>query len=237
MTATTTSNPATHAPVPHFTAPAHREHELDRGTLVAVDRAGTGDLAEARLLLPLVPGPAAAHATEVDVAAEALREALEEAAGALAVVRAEARPDRIVVSARSFTGDLAEVCARIGACLGSEGPGSEDRGAGGTGSPGPGPGGLFGAERVDRARAAVAARLSAAERHPTVVARAGFLAAVYGSHAYGSTATAARLPGVTGEALAALLAGAPVTARRAVVVGRGPAGGLLDAARPPRPAP
>ncbi|MFE2146528.1 hypothetical protein ACFXA3_33190, partial [Streptomyces sp. NPDC059456] len=180
MTAMTTSNPDTHAPVPHFTAPAHRRHELDRGTLVAVDRAGTGDLAEARLLLPLVPGPAAAHATEVDVAAEVLREALEEAAGALAVVRAEARPDRIVVSARSFTADLAEVCARIGACLGPGDPGAEDRGAGDAGSHGPGPGGLFGAERLDRARAAVAARLSAAERHPTVVARAGFLAAVYG---------------------------------------------------------
>ncbi|WP_331735043.1 insulinase family protein (plasmid) [Streptomyces sp. NBC_00597] len=218
---------ATTIPVPHFTAPAHRQHDLDRGTLVAVDRAGTGDLAEARLLLPLVPGPAAAHATEVDVAAEALREALEEAAGALAVVRAEARPDRIVVSARSFTGDLAEVCARIGACLGPEGPGPAD----------PGAVGPFGAERVDRARAAVAARLSAAERHPTVVARAGFLAAVYGGHAYGHTATAARLPGVTGEALRAFLAGAPVAARRAVVVGRGPAGALLDAARALLPAP
>ncbi|MFD7833911.1 M16 family metallopeptidase [Streptomyces sp. NPDC059761] len=226
---TTPTTPTT--PAPHFTAPAHRRLELDRGTLVAVDRAGTGDLAEARLLLPLVPGPAAAHATEVDVAAEALREALEEAAGALAVVRAEARPDRIVVSARSFTGDLAEVCARIGAALAPEYPEYPEE------SEGPAPGGLFGAERVDRARSAVAARLSAAERHPTVVARAGFLSAVYGTHAYGHTATAARLPGVTGRALAALLAGAPVPARRAVVVGRGPAGELLDAARPLLPAP
>ncbi|MGW8777236.1 M16 family metallopeptidase [Streptomyces sp. NPDC055796] len=230
MTTATTTPATPTTPAPHFTAPAHRQLELDRGTLVAVDRAGTGDLAEARLLLPLVPGPAAAHATEVDVAAEALREALEEAAGALAVVRAEARPDRIVVSARCFTGDLAQVCARIGAALGPESlEGSE-------GPEGPAPGALFGSGRVDRARAAVAARLSAAERHPTVVARGGFLRAVYGTHAYGHTATAARLPGVTGRALAALLAGSPAAARRAVVVGRGPVGGLLDAARPLLPA-
>lgn len=210
------------APVaePRFTAPAYRTETLDRGALIAIDRTGTGDLAEARLLLPLVPDTgerAHLHATEVEVAAEALRDALEAAAGALAVVRAEARGDRVIVSARTFTDDLADVCARIGDCLGSDAP--------------------FGAERVRRAAARVSARLAKADGHAPVVARAGFLAAVYGDHPFGRAACAAEVPEVTGERLAGLLASAPAAARRAVAVGRGPAAALLTAAEGLLPAP
>ncbi|MFF3216060.1 M16 family metallopeptidase [Streptomyces sp. NPDC002886] len=198
---------------PRFTAPAYRTTALDRGAVIGIDRTGTGDLAEARLLLPLVPGTgegAHLHATEVEVAAEALRDALESAAGSLAVVRAEARGDRVVVSARTFTDDFADVCARIGDCLGSDA--------------------LFDEGRVRQAAARVSARLAKASGHAPLVARARFLAAVYGAHPFGRTASAAEAHEVTGERLAGLLASAPAAARRAVAVGREPAAALLTAA-------
>ncbi|WP_328972381.1 M16 family metallopeptidase [Streptomyces sp. NBC_00239] len=214
----TTSAPAGPLPVPspHFTPPAVRESVLEGGTLVGIDRAGAGDLAEARLVVPLTPaGPA--HATEVDVAADVLKGVLGEAVGRLAVVRAEARPDRLVVSVRAFAGDLAEVCTSVGAAL--EAPD------------------LFGDERVARAAGTVRDRAAATAALPAVVARTGFLSAVYGTHPYGRTATAADAGEVTGERLAALLGSAPASARRGVVVGRGPVEELLAAAAPllPRP--
>ncbi|MEV3928793.1 insulinase family protein [Streptomyces sp. NPDC049944] len=195
-------------PEPHFAPPEHLDEAGPRGTAVAVARPGTGGLAEARLLLPLAPAPSA-HTTRTKVAAEVVGAALEEAAGALAVIRTEARGDRLVIALRTFRDDLAEVCGRVADTL------AQDR--------------LFAPERVGRAAARVAGGLAAG--HPAVVARNGFLAAVHGDHPYGRPATAAETAAATGPELAALLVGAPVAARRAVVVGPGPAGALLaDAA-------
>ncbi|WP_299534925.1 pitrilysin family protein [uncultured Streptomyces sp.] len=193
-------------PEPHFVPPEHLDTAGPRGTAVAVARPGAGGLAEARLLLPLAPAPAA-HTTRTKIAAEVVGAALEEAVGALAVVRTEVRGDRLVIALRTFRDDLADVCGRVAATVAADG--------------------TFTPERVGRAAARVAEGLTAAAGHPAVVARNGFLAAVYGDHPYGRPATAAEAAAVTGPEASALLAGAPAAGRRAVVVGPGPADALL----------
>ncbi|MFD5820432.1 M16 family metallopeptidase [Streptomyces sp. NPDC127038] len=192
------------AAVPRFTAPAHSEQTTGRGTAVAVQRAGTGHLTEARLLFPLAPTPGA-HQSRVEVMAEALRDALTEAAADLATVRVEARGDRAVVAVRTFADDFAATRARIRDCL-DEGRPHETR-------------------RVREAAGRVAARLAAAETAPAFLARSGFLAAAYGPHPYGRAASATAAGAV--DATATLLHSAPPARRRSVVVGPGPAGELL----------
>ncbi|MGW2569662.1 M16 family metallopeptidase [Streptomyces sp. NPDC001537] len=233
MTAPVTPRPAPAqpAPAPRFAAPVPREQVTGRGTAVAVRRAGTGELTEARLLFPLtpVPGP---HQTRVEVTAEALRDALTEAAADLATVRVEARSDRAVVAVRTFADDFAATCARIRDCLDA--------------------GRAHEARRVREAADRVARRLTAAEPAPTLLARTGFLAAVYGPHPYGGAATAAQAADVTGPHTAALLHSAGPARRHSVTVGPSPveellaqAAGLLPRASgapgqeadPPAPAP
>ncbi|MGA5417917.1 M16 family metallopeptidase [Streptomyces pseudogriseolus] len=234
--------PTAHAepvPTPRFTAPAHSERTTGRGTAVAVRRAGTGGLTEARLLFPLVPAPGP-HQARVEVTAEALRDALTEAASGLATVRVEARGDRAVIAVRTFADDFTAARARIRDCLDSGLPHE--------------------ARRVREAAGRVARRLAAAEPAPAFLARAGFLAAVYGPHPYGRAATAAGTADVAGPHTAALLHGAVPARRRSVVVGPDPVEELLaqadallprtggaprdgagpaagDAPRPPAPAP
>ncbi|MGN5376776.1 hypothetical protein ACQ4WX_01720 [Streptomyces lasalocidi] len=108
--------PAQPEPVPGFAAPTYRERATRHGTAVAVRRVGTGELTEGRLLFPLSspPGP---HQTRVEVTAEALRDALTEAAADLATVRVEARSDRAVIAVRTFADDFAATCTRIRDCL------------------------------------------------------------------------------------------------------------------------
>ncbi|MFE4695542.1 M16 family metallopeptidase [Streptomyces sp. NPDC056738] len=222
------------AAVSRFRAPAHSEQVTGRGTAVAVQRAGTGQLAEARLLFPLAPEPGA-HQSRVEVMAEALRDALTEAAADLATVRVEARGDRAVVAVRTFADDVAATRARIRDCLD-------------TGRP-------HQARRVREAAGRVARRLAAAEAVPAYLARSHFLAAVFGPHPYGRAATAADAAGVDGAQTAALLHSTPAARRHSVLVGPDPAGELLaqaaallprtttaphdqaDAPRPPAPAP
>ncbi|MEV6019586.1 MULTISPECIES: insulinase family protein [unclassified Streptomyces] len=194
------------AAVPRFCAPAHSEQSTGRGTAVAVQRAGTGQLTEARLLFPLTPAPGA-HQSRVEVMAEALRDALTEAAADLATVRVEARGDRAVVAVRTFADDFAATRARIRDCL-DEGRPHE-------------------AARVREAAGRVARRLAAAEAAPAFLARSGFLAAAYGPHPYGRAASATTANAVDAADTAALLHGTPAARRRSVVVGPGPAGELL----------
>ncbi|MEU0600916.1 insulinase family protein [Streptomyces sp. NPDC006393] len=208
--------PAPPAAAPGFTAPPHREHVSGRGTAVAVRRPGTGELTEARLLFPLAPAPGP-HQARVEVTAEALRDALTEAAADLATVRVEARSDRAVIAVRTFAGDFAATCARIRDCLDAGRPHE--------------------ARRVREAAERVARRLAAAEPAPALLARTGFLAAVYGPHPYGRAATAAQTAGVDGPDTAALLHSAGPARRRSVTVGPNPvdellaqAAGLLPAA-------
>ncbi|MGW2651477.1 M16 family metallopeptidase [Streptomyces sp. NPDC001393] len=231
--------PAEPAPAPGFIAPAHSEQTTGRGTAVAVRRAGTGELTEARLLFPLTPAPGP-HQTRVEVTAEALRDALTEAAADLATVRVEARSDRAVIAVRTFADDFAATRARIRDCLDAGRP-HEPR-------------------RVREAADRVARRLAAAEPAPALLARTGFLAAAYGPHPYGQAATAAHAAGVEGPHTATLLHSAGPARRRSVVVGPNPVEELLaqatallprasgaprdeadppagDAARPPEPAP
>ncbi|MFF8531859.1 M16 family metallopeptidase [Streptomyces sp. NPDC015532] len=197
------------AAVPHFSAPAHSEQTTGRGTAVAVQRAGTGQLTEARLLFPLTPTPGA-HPSRVEVMAEALRDALTEATADLATLRVEARSDRAVIAVRTFADDFAATRARIRDCLD-------------TGRPHQG-------DRVRAAADRVARRLTAAETVPAFLARSGFLAAAYGPHPYGRTASAAEAAGVDGTHTAALLHSAPAPRRHSVVVGPDPAGQLLEQA-------
>jgi zinc protease len=194
------------AAVPRFSAPAHSERITDRGTAVAVRRAGTGRLTEARLLFPLTPvsGP---HQSRVEVSAEALRDALTEAAADLATVRVEARGDRAVIAVRTFAEDFAATRDRIRDCLDAGRPHE--------------------ARRVRAAADRVARRLAAAETVPAFLARSGFLAAAYGPHPYGRAATAADAADVDGAHTAALLHSAPAPRRRSVVVGPDPAEELL----------
>lgn len=198
-------------PEPHFVPPGHQCAAGPRGMSVGIGQPGTGGLAEARLLLPLAPVHKA-HATSTKVLSEVLRSALEAEVGALAVVRVEVRGDRSVIALRTFREDLAAVCGRVAASLTSDA--------------------LFEPGPVRRAAARVDTALSAADGHPAVVARAGFLTAVYGTHPYGGSARRAELDGVVGAALAALVAGVPATERRVVVVGPGTSAGLLEEAAP-----
>ncbi|MFF3446826.1 M16 family metallopeptidase [Streptomyces sp. NPDC002667] len=198
--------PSVPAAVPRFCAPAHSEQSTGRGTAVAIQRAGTGQLTEARLLFPLTPAPGA-HQSRVEVMAEALRDALTEAAADLATVRVEARGDRAVVAVRTFADDFAATRARIRDCL-DEGRPHE-------------------AARVREAAGRVARRLAAAETAPAFLARSGFLAAAYGPHPYGRAASAAGADAVDATGTAALLHSTPAARRRSVVVGPGPAGELL----------
>ncbi|MER5399760.1 insulinase family protein [Streptomyces sp. NPDC002599] len=201
--------PAQPAAVPHFSAPAHSEHTTGRGTAVAVQRAGTGRLTEARLLFPLTAAPGA-HPSRVEVMAEALRDALTEAAADLATLRVEARSDRAVIAVRTFTDDFAATRARIRDCLDAGRPHE--------------------ARRVRAAADRVARRLAAAETVPAFLARSSFLAAAYGPHPYGRTASAAEAAGVDGTHTEALLHSAPAPRRRSVVVGPDRAEELLDQA-------
>ncbi|MFF3312423.1 M16 family metallopeptidase [Streptomyces sp. NPDC002952] len=205
-------------PVPHFVAPAHREQATGRGSAVAVRRTGTGELAEGRLLFPLLAGRGP-HQARTEVMAEALRATLTEAVADLATVRVEARSDRAVIAVRTFTADFAAACARIRECL-QDGVPHEDR--------------------VVRAAAErVAGRLSTAAPAPTLLARTRFLAAVFGPHPYGQAATAADARAVTGPDTAALLHSAPAARRHGIAVGPGPAEELLTqaAALLPHPTP
>ncbi|OIJ87314.1 hypothetical protein BIV25_39545 [Streptomyces sp. MUSC 14] len=198
--------PAQPEPVPGFAAPTYRERATRHGTAVAVRRAGTGELTEGRLLFPLSspPGP---HQTRVEVTAEALRDALTEAAADLATVRVEARSDRAVIAVRTFADDFAATCTRIRDCLDAGRPHT--------------------ARRVREAADRVARRLTAAEPAPALLARTGFLAAVYGPHPYGRAATAADAAEVAGPHTEALLHSAGPARRRAVAVGPGPVEELL----------
>ncbi|MGW7264864.1 M16 family metallopeptidase [Streptomyces sp. NPDC054842] len=211
MTAPTAPRPAVAAgaPTPSFTAPVPDEYVTDRGTAVAVRRSGTGQLAEARLLLRLAPTPGP-HQARVEVSAEALRDALTEAAGDLATVRVEARSDRAVIAVRTFADDLPAVCVRVRDCLDAGRPHEDGR--------------------VGEAADRVARRLTAAAPAPTQLARSGFLAAVYGPHPYGRTATADLASGVQGLDTATLVRGASPAHRHGIVVGPGPADELLDQA-------
>ncbi|MYY04300.1 MULTISPECIES: insulinase family protein [unclassified Streptomyces] len=196
-------------PRPHFAPFTHLGAATPGGTAVAVGRPGSAGLAEARLLLPLTAA-SRAHTTRTKVASEVLGAALEESVGSLAVTRVEARADRLVIALRTFGEDLSDVAARVAAALSGDG--------------------LFAPDRVRTAAARVGARITAAAGHPAAVARAGFLAAVYGDHPYGIPPTAAHAAHVTGAELTALLAGPPAAGRRAVVVGSGAADALLAAA-------
>ncbi|MET8100070.1 insulinase family protein [Streptomyces sp. NPDC005236] len=198
--------PAQPAAVPRFAAPAHSEQSTGRGTAVAVRRAGTGHLTEARLLFPLTPA-SGAHQSRVEVMAEALRDALTEAAADLATVRVEARSDRAVIAVRTFADDFAATRARIRDCLDASRPHE--------------------ARRVREAAGRVARRLAAAEAAPAFLARSGFLAAAYGPHPYGRAASAAETAGVDPAHTTALLHGTGAARRRSIVVGPGPAQELL----------
>ncbi|MGW7609145.1 M16 family metallopeptidase [Streptomyces sp. NPDC054766] len=201
--------PAHPAPAPRFTAPAHREHITGRGTAVAARRPGTGQLTEARLLFPLSPAPGP-HQSRVEVMAEALRGALTEAAADLATVRVEARSDRAVIAVRTFADDFAATCARIRECLDAGRP-HEPR-------------------QVREAAGRVARRLTAAHSAPALLARTGFLTAVYGPHPYGRAATAAQSADVQGPHTATLLHSAGPARRHSVTVGPGPVEELLSQA-------